>query len=373
MNDGLPPRWREVSETLTTLLTWLAQTGQWVETTAAAVAQTEPGGPALLASAVSDALPTSGTTAAASGSEISPEEEGGALSCAPSADAVAGGASVNPDLFTLLAALTALRQEVKLQTRSARHDREQTAQALEQVSHTVAQIDTMRQADMRRSEAALHDAERGIAEALVDVHDAFARATREAERIVASVATELRQWSGWLRPGQDSATETPPGLTPAAPGGSPAAAQQGVFSRLRARFSRHVNLPARLPDPATLAAAAVLQQCCSAARPMADRIEGLAAGYRLSLQRLERLLATYGIEPIACLGQPVEAELMEVVQVVVDPSQPSGVVLDEVRRGYRRHGQVYRFAQVVATRAVPPTDGTLPAAAVQRQEETAWK
>ena len=319
MNDGLPPRWREASETLTTLLTWLAETGQWVET--AAVPQTEP-----------DGQPISGRTDAASTPEFRAEEE-----------------VVSPDLYTLLAALTALRQEVKLQTRSARHDREQTAQALEQVSQTVTQLDTMRQAEMRRYEAALQDAERPMAEALVEVHDAFSRATREAERIVASVTTGLRQWSVWLRPGQDSVTETLP----------------GVFSWLRARFRRL----ARVADISSPDVTAVLQQCGSAAGPMADRLEGLAEGYKLSLQRLERLLATYGIEPIVCLGQPVDAELMEVVQIVVDPSRPSGIVLDEVRRGYRRHGQVLRFAQVVATRAALPADETSPAASVERPEE----
>ena len=345
MNDGLPPRWREASETLTTLLTWLEETGQWVETTAAAVPQTEPGGPAMLAVAALDAPLASGSTAAASASEVSPEEE-----------------VVSPDLFTLLAALTALRQEVKLQTRSARHDREQTAQALEQVSHTVAQVDTMRQAEMSRYETALQEAERAMAEALVEVHDAFSRATGEAERLVVSVATGLRQWSAWLRPGQDSVTTTPQERVPAAPVASLPARQQGVFSWLRARFRR----PARVADTRRLDAAAVLQQCRSAAGPMADRLEGLAEGYKLSLERLERLLARYGIEPIACRGQPVDAALMEVVQIVVDSSQPSGVVLDEVRRGYRRHGRVLRFAQVVATRAALPVDAT---PSVERQEE----
>lgn len=342
MIDSLPPRWREANETLSTLLTWLEETGQWVEMSATAVPQTE-----------SDETP-----AAVSASEVSPEAE----------------AVGSPDLFALLAALTALRQEVKLQTRSARHDREQTAQALEQVSQTVAQIDTMRQADMERYEAAVQEAERAMVAALVEVHDAFSRATREAERIVASVATELRQWSVWLPPGQDRVIETPPGLTSAKPAASPPIGQQGVFSWLRARFRRppqHVNVPttARLADTGRPDATAVLQQCRGAAGPMADRIEGLAEGYTLSLERLERLLATYGIEPIACLGQPVDAELMEVVQVVVDSSQPSGVVLDEVRRGYRRHGRVYRFAQVVATRAAPSADGMPSAAVVQRQEE----
>jgi hypothetical protein len=44
---------------------------------------------------------------------------------------------------------------------------------------------------------------------------------------------------------------------------------------------------------------------------------------------------------------------MEVVQLVTESGQPDGVVVDEVRRGYHRDGQVYRFAQVVAAR--PPS------------------
>lgn len=339
MNDGLPPRWREASETLTTLLTWLAETEQWVETTTTAAPQTDPDAQVIPATVASDAR-----------YEIEPEE-----------------AVVSPDLYTLLAALTALRQEVKLQTRSARHDREQTAQALEQVSHTVAQFETMSQADRRRYEAALQDAERAMAEALVEVHDAFSRATHEAARIVVSVATELRQWSAWLRPGPDSGTETPPGRVAASPPASLTVGPQGVFSWLRARFRRPMGMAdTRRPDADLRRpdAAVVLQQCRSAAGPMADRLEGLAEGYKLSLERLERLLATYGIEPIACLGQPVDAALMEVVQIVVDPSQPSGVVLDEARRGYRRHGRVLRFAQVVATRSALPADAP---SSVERQ------
>jgi hypothetical protein len=89
------------------------------------------------------------------------------------------------------------------------------------------------------------------------------------------------------------------------------------------------------------------------AEQIADRLEGLSAGYELGVQRLERLLAACGIEPIECVGKPVDAELMEVVQLVTESGQPDGVVVDEVRRGYRRDGQVYRFAQVVAAR--PPS------------------
>jgi len=100
---------------------------------------------------------------------------------------------------------------------------------------------------------------------------------------------------------------------------------------------------------------AALAQITGTAASLAARLEGLAEGAQLNRQRVERALAAYGIEPIACLGKPVDTALMEVVQIVVDPAQPPGMVLDEVRRGYRRHGQVYRFAQVVATRATAQT------------------
>jgi molecular chaperone GrpE (heat shock protein) len=226
----------------------------------------------------------------------------------------------------------------------------------------------MRQAEARRTEAALQDAERATAEALMEVHDALSRATRQAERLITSVATALRQWSVRLHQDQERLIAAQQGPVPAALAVPLPAAPQGVLAWLRGRFGRalqRVTLPtAELATEATRPeTVAVLHQCSSEAGHMADRLAGLAAGYRLSLERLERLLATYGVAPIVCLGQPVDAELMEVVQVVVDPSQPSGVVCDEVRRGYRRHGQVYRFAQVVATRA------TLPATCGERREE----
>jgi molecular chaperone GrpE (heat shock protein) len=326
MNDGLPPRWHTSRDTLMTLLHWLDETRQWAEATA--------GGPALLAAEEFN-VPSSPPGA-------SPEE-----------------AVASPDLYTLLAALTALRQEVKLQTRSARHDREQAAQMLEQLSRTVSQFDTMRQADARGAAAARQEVERATVEALIEAHDALSRAAREAERLVESTTTALWQWSGQLQRRQDGIARASPGPTPAALAVSSTARPRGMFSWLRGRW--------RGPAPAAGANATalprVLQQFGRDAGSMADRLAGLATGYRLSVERLERLLAAYGVTPMACLGQPVDAEIMEVVQVIVDPAQPAGIVCDEVRRGYRRHGQVYRFAQVVATRATPA------AVPIQRHEE----
>lgn len=79
-------------------------------------------------------------------------------------------------------------------------------------------------------------------------------------------------------------------------------------------------------------------------------LAGLADGYALSLRRVERALGSAGLEPIDCLGRPFDPELMEVVDAVEATDQASGTVIDEVRRGYRWQGRLFRFAQVTVAR-----------------------
>ena len=74
--------------------------------------------------------------------------------------------------------------------------------------------------------------------------------------------------------------------------------------------------------------------------------DGLITGYSMSLNRIDRLLPLLDLEPMACLGQPFDPEIMEVIDVVIDSGRPSGEVIEEVRRGYRRLEQIYRYAQV---------------------------
>jgi molecular chaperone GrpE (heat shock protein) len=293
----------------------------------------------------------------------------------------------DPDLFALLAALTALRQEVKLQTRAARHEREQAAQALEQLSGAVAQLDRLHQEAASRHQTEVQAASRAAVETLVELHDALSRAARQAGNMVASAVATLRSWSQWpevwdrnqpdaLRH-TGAAADTSHG-PPAADGAGPALEPGGRawFLGWLGRLGRRAPVE---PGPAAASAPAMgpggidlqaeLHRMSSEAARLAERLEGLTAGYALSVQRLERALAACGIEPMVCLGQPVDAERMEVVQTVPDAAQPSGVVVEEVRRGYVQHGRVYRFAQVVATRSTQPADGESPATAVEGTPE----
>ncbi len=356
MDDRRLTRWHETREMLGDLLAWLDETRQWAEMAATGDALEDDRHVAQV----------SVVSAAAEASDLAAALPGSAAANGPGAEVT------NPDLFALLASLTALRQEVKLQTRSARHDREQATQTLDQLAGVVVQLERNSQEASSQHEATVEEISRTAADTLMELHDSLSRAALQASHILDSVVTTLRGWdmpqSEWSR--GTSAEEEPQGAVPKAPSAPSTAvavravAERGVIGRVRGWFGRAQSTPASVPllmarsepaaRPKELDLEAELCHIKSAAAHLAARLEGVEAGQRLSVQRLERLLATFGIEPIACIGQPVDADLMEVVQIVSADTQPSGIVMDEVRRGYRRHGQVHRFAQVVATRFTAP-------------------
>jgi molecular chaperone GrpE (heat shock protein) len=321
MKDHLHRRWHEVRTMLTDWLAWLDETQRWVETTAAAESTSE--------SAAS-------SQPSASASEIN----------------ASGLAVSRADLSTLFEAMTALRQEVNLQTRSARRDREQASETLESLSALVDQLN-------RRSEE--DDAASAVdtvhVEVLLELHDALWRAERQASQVIAAAVDTLHDWC------ERRAVESPPDddreaslvevNTPVA------TVKPGAFGRWREWFGGSatpaVEPPVESHEPTHDAALSERMQAWveigAESGRMANRLEGLVTGYRLSLQRLERIMSSCGIEPIECLGQAVDPEVMEVVQIVLDATKPPAIVADIVRCGYRRYGHVYRFAQVVATRS----------------------
>jgi len=329
---------------LTDWLAWLDDTQHWVEATAAAEASSELAEP-----------PVSGAEVASETSPVSASEAGDAPDVAVP----------RSDLHTLLAAMTALRQEVNLQTRSARRDREQASETLDALSSAVDQLSRAAEEEDPSPEVdAVH------VDVLLELHDALSRAERQASQVIASTVATLDDWRTRHESEPEIDAEPEDEGSEAIP-----AATSSTFGRLRkwlggtAKPAVEPSTVAHEPtDDAATADADVLVwiEISAESGRMADRLAGLVTGYRLSLQRLERILSTCGIEPIPCLGQAVDPELMEVVQIVSDATKPPGMVTDAVRCGYRRYGQVYRFAQVVATRsdAAPahthaehPTDG----------------
>ena len=79
-------------------------------------------------------------------------------------------------------------------------------------------------------------------------------------------------------------------------------------------------------------------------------IQTLQQGMEISLRRLDGLLARYDVKPIEAMGQPLDPHCMQVSATEQQAGQQNGVVLAEVRKGYRRREQLLRLAEVVVNK-----------------------
>lgn len=74
--------------------------------------------------------------------------------------------------------------------------------------------------------------------------------------------------------------------------------------------------------------------------------ESILTGARAIHQRLTDLLQAQGVVPYTSAGQPFDATLHDAVDAIKTDRAPSGVVLDELRHGYRWGDEVLRPARV---------------------------
>jgi molecular chaperone GrpE len=218
------------------------------------------------------------------------------------------------DLHTLVGQFTALRHEVNLQTRAARAQQEQSAEAVRALQQA---LDALKES-ARGEEAGEEERLRPLLRTLVETYDALALAARAAERGQEVVLPLLGETAGAL--GQAESAPRPWWGRLFGGGKSEAA-------RERARRGR---------------------QACERA---AEVLGSLLAGYRMSLERVDRALRGHGLEPIPAAGQAFDPERMEVLEAVAGSGRPSGEVLEEVRRGYLWNGRVFRYAQVRVARS----------------------
>ena len=74
--------------------------------------------------------------------------------------------------------------------------------------------------------------------------------------------------------------------------------------------------------------------------------ESILAGARVIHQRLTDLLQAQGVVPYSSTGQPFDPALHEAVDAIKTDQATSGVVLDELSRGYRWDDTILRPARV---------------------------
>lgn len=79
-------------------------------------------------------------------------------------------------------------------------------------------------------------------------------------------------------------------------------------------------------------------------------IRGMGEGLEISLRRVDALLARYRVQPVAAVGGRLDPQLMRAAALGQDSNQDDGIVLSEIRKGYRRGDKRLRLAEVVVNK-----------------------
>ena len=219
-------------------------------------------------------------------------------------------------LYRLVEEFTALRHELKLETRSARGLQAQAETLFQSLQSAVEQI---RVVASREAQAAW-SAGKPLAEALADLDEALQRGRAELDKAGPRLIDE------------------------------PARALQAALVNLHASQSWFRRRRFRSYHEQVLQV--VLENGTEARR---DLFNALLEGYSLIQGRLHRAMSAEEVVRIDCVGQRVDPESMTVIEVVEAPNLPSGQVIEELRRGYTWKGRVFRFAEVRASRMTAPT------------------
>jgi len=86
-------------------------------------------------------------------------------------------------------------------------------------------------------------------------------------------------------------------------------------------------------------------------RYASEALAALEEGYRMSLDRLDDVLAQFDVREISCLGQPFDPRSMHVVDVEETTEADEGTVVEVYRVGYEWQGAVHRPARVKVARS----------------------
>jgi molecular chaperone GrpE len=213
-------------------------------------------------------------------------------------------------IIDLVEEFTALRHELKLQTKSGRGLIEQTESTVAALRQAIDQFQSVEP----REEQAVWSAAKALAEALADLDEAIVRGEREIERARRQIADES------VRGLETSVINLFRGR-----------------SWVRRRFLRSYHQE-------------VVETIRRDGQTRHELFVSFLEGYRLIHKRLRRALLSEQVVHIPCEGKPVDPELMTVIEVVDEPRDRPGTVARELRRGYTWRGRVIRFAEVQAVR-----------------------
>lgn len=220
-------------------------------------------------------------------------------------------------LLQLVEAFTALRHELKLQTKSARGLEEIAQTSLSALDRAIAQF----QGVPTREAQAADQAARPLVLSLIELDEALERGAK----VIALLDRRL---------------------TERAPAELVAALDQRFASL--SRWRRWLAAPWHR---------AVRQVCEQQVAATHQRVfSALMEGYQLTQSRLQRALAEQQIRRLDCIGREVDPASMTVVDLSDDPQAAPETVTAELRPGYTWRGAVIRYAEVRAVRRVRPLE-----------------
>ncbi len=223
----------------------------------------------------------------------------------------AGGAASELGLVDLAREFTALRHEVKLQTKSGRGLEEQAAAAIAAMEEASRQF---RAVAPQEAEAARRAAS-PLIESMADLDEALGRAQAVVQAARQRLDKSQAAFSGHLAD-----------LDAAQPGWK--------------RWLCHSWY------------ARARELCHADAEDRKRVVDALADGYEMVRKRLQRAMAKEGLYRMASVGLPVDPHAMTVVEVVESDVHAPGTVVEEIRPGYRWNDKVVRFAEVRAVRTM---------------------
>ncbi len=84
-------------------------------------------------------------------------------------------------------------------------------------------------------------------------------------------------------------------------------------------------------------------------------VDGMGEGLEITLRRIDGLLQRHALQPIESVGMRLDPWTMQAISTAHQPDQEEGVVLQEIRKGYRRGEQVLRLAEVVVNKRTETT------------------
>jgi molecular chaperone GrpE len=213
-------------------------------------------------------------------------------------------------LYRLVEEFTALRHEIKLETKGSRNLNEQVEALLPAIRQAVDQLRSV----APREEQVLQAVARPMAEAIADLDEALERGRLEIEkardRLAASTASIVADLDAFY-------------------------ASQPWYRRWR-HSSYHRQVRELVGN--------------RAGESQREIFAALLEGYGLIQARLRRALDAGQVGRIDCVGRPVDPTRMTVVEAIDAVDQPPGHVVDEVRGGYTWGGRVLRYAVVRAAR-----------------------